>query len=156
MQMDLTYDTIIVGAGSSGAALASRLSEDPARSVLIVEAGPDYFTLEETPEEVRRALPRDILLTGKLLGFDSPHDWTYTAKATEEVGEMPLPRGRAVGGSSAVNSSIFLRGVPEDYDGWAAAGNDEWTFDRLLPYLCRLRPTPILRTTSTAMTALRP
>ena len=130
-----TFDTIIVGAGSAGAVLAARLSEDPARSVLLIEAGPDYASLDETPEEVRRALPRDVTIATRLLGRDSPHDWAYTARATDRLDGIPIPRGRVVGGSSAVNSSIFLRGVPEDYDLWASAGNEEWGYEKLLPYL---------------------
>jgi len=47
---------------------------------------------------------------------------------------MPVPRGKVVGGSSAINGQVFLRGVPEDYDNWAALGNDEWTFQKVLPY----------------------
>ena len=135
MTSEPVFDTIIVGAGSAGAVLAARLSEDPARSVLLIEAGPDYASLDETPEEVRRALPRDVTLATKLLGAESPHDWAYTARATDKLDGIPIPRGRVVGGSSAVNSSIFLRGVPEDYDLWASAGNDEWSYSKLLPYL---------------------
>ena len=138
----MNYDTIVVGAGSAGAVVASRLSDDPGRSVLLLEAGPYYPTLEQTPEEVRRALPRDIELISKLLGPESPHDWAYSARATDKLDGIPIPRGRAVGGSSAVNSSIFLRGLPEDYDEWASVGNDLWAYSQLLPYLRKVESDP--------------
>ena len=131
----MTYDTIVVGAGSACTVVAARLSQDPSRSVLLLEAGPDYATLEETPEEIRRALPRDMKLAARMLGPQSPHDWAYTARATDKLDGIPIPRGRIVGGSSSVNSSIFLRGLQADYDTWASEGNDKWSYERLLPYL---------------------
>ena len=66
------------------------------------------------------------------------HDWRFVGKATETAIEMQVPRGKVTGGSSAINGQMFLRGVPEDYDSWAAMGNDQWSFQHLLEYLRRI------------------
>ncbi len=128
----MNYDTLIVGAGSAGNILATRLTEDATRQLLLLEAGPDYPSTDSLPADIR-------------LGFGTPsgiysmsHDWGYTGQATPQCTEMMVPRGRLVGGSSAVNAQIFLRGVPEDFDAWAALGNDRWSFEQVLPYYCKL------------------
>jgi choline dehydrogenase len=118
----MEYDDIIVGAGSAGAALAARLSEDPNRSVLLLEAGPDYSAIEQTPA--------DLLTTWVSAG---PHDWGLVANATP-TREIPYPRGKVTGGGSAVNGHIALRGTPGDFDEWAAWGNHEWSFEKVLPF----------------------
>ncbi|MGD0120372.1 MAG: mycofactocin system GMC family oxidoreductase MftG [Candidatus Binatus sp.] len=118
----MEYDDIIVGAGSAGAVLAARLSEDPDRNVLLLEAGPDYSAIEQTPH--------DLLKTWLSVG---PHDWHLTANATP-TREILYPRGKVTGGSSAVNGHIALRGTPHDFDEWAAWGNREWSFEQVLPF----------------------
>jgi choline dehydrogenase len=121
------YDDIIVGAGSSGAVLAARLSEDPARRVLLLEAGPDYPTLEATPHDLKDATWISVVR----------HDWGFKADAVKGR-EIEFPRGKVTGGSSAVNATVALRGVPADYDEWAALGNTEWTWSNVLPYFRKL------------------
>ena len=118
----MEYDDIIVGAGSAGAALAGRLSEDPNRNVLLLEAGPDYAAVDQTPA--------DLLTTWISAG---PHDWGLMAQATP-TREIPYPRGKVTGGGSAVNGHIALRGTPGDFDEWAAWGNHEWSFEKVLPF----------------------
>ena len=122
-----TYDDIIVGAGSSGAVLAARLSEDAARRVLLIEAGPHYPSLEATPHDLRDSAWISVV----------QHDWGYKAEAVKGR-EIEFPRGKVTGGSSSVNAAIALRGVPADYDEWASLGNPDWTWASVLPYFRKL------------------
>jgi choline dehydrogenase len=122
---DVEVDVIVVGAGTSGAVLAARLSEDPDRRVLLVDEGPD-FTDDDRPARVSDAstVPSPVSDSG----------WTaWSETALDETRSLPVVRGRLVGGSSAVNGSYFIRGTPDDFDGWAALGNDEWSWERVLP-----------------------
>ena len=129
--MPMEYDDIIVGGGSAGAVLAARLSEEPARRVLLLEAGPDYATLESTPADLQDGWRMSL----------RAHDWRLTAQAMPGRA-IPYPRARVIGGSSAVNATIALRGVPADYDEWAALGNDEWSWAKVLPHFRRLEDDP--------------
>ena len=106
----MKYDHIIIGAGSAGAIIAARLTEDPNRSVLLLEAGPDYPDLDSLPNEVKHGYGPNRVIQA---GVTSEHRWTFIARATDEARPMLIPRGKVTGGSSAVNAQIYLRGLPE-------------------------------------------
>jgi choline dehydrogenase len=137
---------IVVGAGSAGGTLAARLSEDPDISVLLLEAGPDYPSVEQMPEDVRSAW--------RFGGMD--HDWGYQSAGVlagsgsaeprfgvAGSGIVPVPRGKVMGGSSSVNGSNAMRAYRSDFDRWVGLGHEQWSWEAVLPYFKRLEDDPV-------------
>ena len=123
-----SFDYLIVGAGAAGAILAARLSEDAAVTVCLIEAGPaDWHPWLHVPAGFVKVL------------FDPAFTWAYSSEPSEQTAgrRIPLPQGRALGGSTSINGLVYNRGQREDYDGWAARGNPGWSFDEVLPYFRR-------------------
>jgi len=118
------YDVVIVGGGSAGAVLANRLSQDPARHVLLLEAGPAY-TAAHYP---------DVIANANHVGGDDAHDWGYRTQDHETLGhDVNAIRGRVLGGSSAVNAAVAMRARPSDFERWTARGIKGWSFEEVLP-----------------------
>ena len=122
------FDYIIVGAGSSGAALAARLTEDPGTRVLLLEAGRASHVYARFP------------ISFGLLIHNPAANWLYDSDPEERTARraIPVPRGKLLGGSSAINGLVWVRGQPEDYDSWAAMGAPGWAWKDVAPLFTRI------------------
>jgi choline dehydrogenase len=123
-----TYDYIVVGAGSAGAAVANRLSADARNRVLLLEAGPASHPWSRIP-----------IGYAKLMNNPAAN-WLYASQpeANTNGRRLPVPRGRMLGGSSAINGNAFVRGQAHDFDRWAQMGNRGWSYEDVLPFFKRM------------------
>ena len=130
MQRDSTYDYIVVGAGSAGAVVASRLTESGQHRVLLLEAGTQgsNFFWSKVPVGVAKMID------------DPAVNWCYSSEPDEGSGgrRIAVPRGRMLGGSSSINGMVYIRGQAQDYDHWAQLGNRGWSFQDVLPIFKRM------------------
>lgn len=118
------FDYVIVGGGSAGCVLANRLSENPSKKVLLLEAG----------DEDNHIFVRVPAAMVKLFGSDYVYDFHSTPQEHKGGATIYIPQGRGLGGSSSVNAMAYLRGSAYDYDAWAALGFPDWSYDACLPY----------------------
>jgi choline dehydrogenase len=123
-----TYDYIVVGAGSAGAAVANRLSADARNRVLLLEAGPASHAWSRIPIGYTKLINNPAA------------NWLYAAEpeASTNGRKLPVPRGRMLGGSSAINGNAFVRGQAQDFDTWAQMGNRGWSYRDVLPFFKRM------------------
>lgn len=124
---DQEYDVIVVGAGSTGAALAGRLSDSPSTNVLLLEAGASYERLADFPKEILEPSETPATVPGH------PANWAMRGSFFPGM-TVPVARGKVIGGSSSINGTYFVRGLPENFAQWVQAGHDEWGYEELLPY----------------------
>src|SRR5215475_6368538 len=127
----MQYDVVIIGGGAAGSVLASRLAANPHISVLLLEAGSDYPDPAHLPDEIKFGHTRYAEAQ------DSEHNWALRGTITEEQGEIHVAQGKVIGGGSSINGQAMQRGFPEDFDSWAALGNDEWSYAKILPYFIK-------------------
>ena len=121
----LTFDYVIIGGGSAGCVLANRLSEDGKHSVLLLEAGGD-------DRNIWIHIPVGYVKTMA----NSDLNWLFQTEPEPNLHnrQIPIPRGKVLGGSSSINGMVYVRGNNRDYDGWAQLGNRGWAYDDILPY----------------------
>ncbi|HLY63956.1 MAG TPA: GMC family oxidoreductase [Chloroflexota bacterium] len=127
--MEQSYDVIVVGGGSAGCVAATRLSEDPQQRVLLLEAGPDPQPIPEMVSDAKQQVR---------LMLESPYLMMYPVTRTIDGSSFYCLSGRIMGGGSSVNVMSAPRPMKYDMDTWAAQGNPEWSFDKVLPVLKRI------------------
>ena len=133
---DHEFDYIIVGAGSAGCVLANRLSADPVRRVLLLEAGGDDRPMRNPGQFWSNVMIHAPIGFGRTLN-DPRVNWLYETEADTSGRVHKWPKGKVLGGSSSINGLLYIRGQGADFDGWRDAGCEGWSYRDVLPYFRR-------------------